>query len=101
MRKHGLDLAYELHMSALSAAACARMWKLTGDESYLQLSYVPVASLMRRCWLWDCRYGMHKNHHLFFSLSAMPGIYLSPFEQSQAWLALREYDELAHDRLPS
>ena len=100
LRSYGLDAAYELHLSALGAAACARLWKATGDGSYLAWSVVPVGALMRRCRLWDCRYGTFTGGGYFFGLSAMPGAYLAPFEQYHAWLALREYDAIAHDALP-
>ncbi|MGC8668795.1 MAG: hypothetical protein ACP5VE_11845 [Chthonomonadales bacterium] len=100
LRTFGLDGAYELHLSALGAAACARMWKATGDASYLAWSAVPLGSLMRRCRLWDCRYGTFNNGGYFFGVSAMPGAYLAPFEQYHAWLALREFDAIAHEALP-
>lgn len=96
----GLNLSYEMHLTALSAAACARMWRATGEASYLQLSAIPVANLLRHCWLWEPRYGLHRDDHLFFGVSAMPGVYLSAFEEYQSWLALREYDRIAHDHLP-
>lgn len=44
------------------------------------------------------RFGVHKTNHLFFGLSAMPGVYIAPFEQYQARLALREYDAIALNR---
>ncbi|MCL5283124.1 MAG: hypothetical protein M1330_00190, partial [Armatimonadetes bacterium] len=97
---YGLNYSYELHLSALSAAACARMWKLTGDQKYLTMSYVPVANIIRHCWLWDDRYGLHHNNSLFFGISAMPGIYIAAFEEYQVWLALKEYLRIAGRHLP-
>lgn len=98
---HGMNLAYELHYTARTAAACARMWKLTGDDYYLRLSYVPVASMVRHSRIWDCRYGHHKDHRLFFGLSCMPAVYIAPYEIYHPWLIMREYDAITHDALPS
>lgn len=96
----GLDYAYELHGTAIGAVACAQMWKITGDRAYLDKSLLCLANVLRHCWLYEPDYGFRKGEHHFFTVSAMPGVYAAPAEQYQAWLALREYDDLAHDALP-
>lgn len=101
VREHGLDLSYEMHYTACTAAACARMWKITGDASYLKLSYVPVANLILHSRLWDCKYGLNKDHNLFFGIACMPSAYIAPYETYHTWLLLREYDGIAHDVLPA
>ncbi len=92
--------AYEMHATSLSAAACARMYKITADEKYLRLSYVPLASLIRHCWIWDCRFGFSKEHCTFFGVSCMPGAYIAALEQYRAWLGVMEYEALVRDQLP-
>lgn len=97
----GLGYAYELHGTAIGAVACAQMWKITGDRAYLDKSLLPLANVLRNCWLYEPNYGFRKGEHHFFTVSAMPGVYAAPAEQYQAWLALREYDDLVHDDLPA
>lgn len=97
----GMGYGYELHGTATGAVACAQMWKITGDRSYLDKSLLPLANVLRHCWLYEPDYGFRKGEHHFFTVSAMPGIYAAPAEQYQAWLLLREYDDLVHDDLPA
>lgn len=97
----GLGYAYELHGTAIGAVACAQMWKITGDRTYLDKSLLPLANVLRHCWLYEPDYGFRKGEHHFFTVSAMPGVYAAPAEQYQAWLSLREYDDLVHDDLPA
>jgi hypothetical protein len=98
---YGLNYSYEMHLTALSAAACARMWKITGDESYLKLSLIPVANFIRHCWLWDVSYGYHKKDSYFFAVSSMPGAYVAAFEEYQSMLALKEYERIASSHIPA
>lgn len=97
----GMGYGYELHGTAIGAVACAQMWKITGERSYLDKSLLPLANVLRHCWLYEPDYGFRKKEHHFFTVSAMPGIYAAPAEQYQAWLSLREYDDLVHDDLPA
>ncbi len=96
----GMEYAYEMHGTAIGAVACAQLWKLTGDRAYLDKSLLPLANVLRHCWLYEPDYGFRKNEHHFFTASAMPGVYAAPAEQYQTWLALREYDDITHDTLP-
>ena len=113
---HGFRLAYETHITAQAAAACARLSELTGNEHYLQLSLAPLANIFHLTWLWECDYGLAQSSTLslskgevegpatgyrtFFGLSPMSrsGV-ITPKEQYEAWLYLREYLTLAHGRI--
>jgi len=145
---HGFRLAYETHITAQAAAACARLSQLTGNEHYLQLSLAPLANIFHLTWLWECDYGLAQSRTLslskgkvegpaqtrtlslskgeveepvqtrtlslskgevegpatsyrtFFGLSPMSrsGV-ITPKEQYEAWVYLREYLILAHGRI--
>jgi len=129
---HGFRLAYETHITAQAAAACARLSQLTGNEHYLQLSLAPLANIFHLTWLWECDYGSAQSHTLipvegqvedpvlsrtlslskgkvagpatgyrtFFGLSPMSrsGV-ITPKEQYEAWVYLREYLILAHGQI--
>lgn len=100
VEQQGMNYSYEMHLTALSAAACAKMWEITGDKSYLKLSIIPVANFIRHCWLWDASYGYHKKDSYFFAVSAMPSAYIAAFEEYQSMMALQEYERIASGHIP-
>ena len=82
------------------AAAAAWLWQLTGDTTYLDLSYSPVANLVRLSWLYEVDYGPAANARTFFGL--MPtqrAAVITPKEQYEAWIYLSEYLRRAHGHL--
>lgn len=97
----GFDLAYELHVTALAATACARLYRQTGDEAYLRLSLLPLANFLRHCWLWECDYGHAKSYRTFFGLLPMTyaGV-ITPKEQYESWMNLIEYLRLLGEEAP-
>lgn len=99
---YGFHLAYETHMTALAATAAARLYALTGERRYLELSLLPLANLFAATWIWDCGYGTCAGgaYHTFFGLSPLPWSgYIAMMEQEEAWQALREYALLARDQV--
>lgn len=100
IRGHGFSLAYETHVTAQAAAAAAWLWQLTGDARYLELSYGPVANLVRLSWLYEVDYGPAAGARTFFGL--MPtqrAAVITPKEQYEAWIYLSEYLRLAHGQI--
>ena len=97
---HGFALAYETHITAQAAAAAARLWQLTGDATYLELSYGPIANLVRLSWLYEVDYGPAAGARTFFGL--MPtqrAAVITPKEQCEAWIYLTEYLRRAHGQI--
>ena len=94
-------LNYELQMTAMSATAAARLYKLTGRKKYLEMSYMPLANIMLISWLWECDYGYAGAYSTFFGLSPMmhSGV-ITMKEQYEVWGYLREYLKLVHDEIP-
>jgi len=99
---HGFGYTYEAHMTAATCAALARLYTITGERRYLELSYMPFANLMAISWLWECDYGYAADYRTFFGLSPMAGAaVITPMEQHQSWSYLREYRERAAGNLPT
>ena len=94
---NGFLLAYETHITAQAAAACARLWQMTGDPHYLALSYGPLANLVRLAWVWEVDYGPAAEATTFWGLNPTQrsGV-ITPKEQYEAWIYLDEYLRLAH-----
>ncbi len=89
---NGFLLAYETHITAQAAAACARLWELTGDPHYLALSYGPIANLVRLAWIWEVDHGPAAEATTFWGLNPTQrsGV-ITPKEQYEAWIYLDEY----------
>ncbi|HET6443503.1 MAG TPA: hypothetical protein VFI27_02895 [candidate division Zixibacteria bacterium] len=50
---HGFRLSYETHMTAITAAAAARLFELERDPAYLGIINQALANLLRLSWLWE------------------------------------------------
>ena len=101
--RRGFQLAYETHITALAATAAARLYAITGQRRYMELSLLPLANLFAASWMWDCGYQLCANgaYHTFFGLSPLPWSgYIAMMEQEQAWQALREYLLVTGDSAP-
>ncbi|MCK4322099.1 DNRLRE domain-containing protein [candidate division WOR-3 bacterium] len=97
----GFGLSYELQMTAACATSCARLYEITGDIEYLRMSYMPLANIMRCCWLWECDYGYASDYLTFFGMSPMQeaGV-ITMKEQYETWGYLREYQNIAKELIP-
>jgi hypothetical protein len=91
----GFGLAYELHMTAYTAAAAQRLYRLTGDSAYHGYAVLALANLFHTTRLWDCTYGLCRKgsgYHTYMGIDPLPtGDYIAMLEQYEAWLGLRDY----------
>jgi hypothetical protein len=89
----GFGTTRETYWTAMTCEGLARLYEVTKDHSYLQTSLIPLASLLRNAWLWECDYGHAKAYPTFWGINPdASGIdYIAPMEQHQAWYSLREY----------
>lgn len=97
----GFGTTRETYWTAMTCEGLARLYEATKETSYLRISLIPLASLLRNAWLWECDYGDAKAYPTFWGINPdASGIdYIAPMEQHQAWYSLREYYLLCHDRL--
>lgn len=100
----GFELFYQANNTSFSAGAMIRLYKLTKNQEYLDLSYLCLANLFRNCRLWDCNYGYGKNFPSFFTLFPLNDApYTAVYEEQEVFGALHDY--LMHaegvDLLPS
>ncbi|MBC7252258.1 MAG: hypothetical protein H5T62_18520, partial [Anaerolineae bacterium] len=105
LQGYGFRLAYETHMTALTAAAAARMYQLEADPFYLEVVNRAVANLMRLSWLWECDYGWMKGDsdqplRTFFGLNpTQQSAVITAKEQYEAWVYLIETLQRLHGKL--
>ncbi len=98
------DIFYQANNTAFTAAALVELYKETGDDEYLQISYCCLAGILRNAQLWDCNYGYGKHFPNFFAvfpLSDAP--YTAAYEELEVYAALTHYLKVTEgiDILPS
>jgi hypothetical protein len=96
----GFSFAYETHMTAASALATAELANITGDPSWYDYAYGPIANLIRLSWLYEVDYGKSAPARTFFGLApTQRAAAITPKEQYEAWIYLGEFLELAHGQI--
>jgi hypothetical protein len=82
-------------MTAYTAAAAQRLYKLSGDAKDHDAAVLALANLFHNTRLWDCTYGLCRKgtgYHTYFGLNPLPwSDYTAMLEQYEAWLGLRDY----------
>jgi hypothetical protein len=95
----GFSLSYETQMTAYTAAAAERLFKISSDSAYETDVHLALANLFHATRLWDCTYGLclkGSGYHTYFGLNPLPwSDYTAMREQYEAWLALRDYRSFA------
>jgi len=100
----GFDIFYQANNTAFTAGALAELYRETGDEKYLQLSYSCLAGVFKNMQLWECDYGYGKNFPSFFSVFPLNDApYTAAYEEFEVYAALHHYMEVTDglDILPS
>lgn len=88
----GFELFYQANNTAFSAGGLLRLYKLTGKQEYLDLSYLCIANLLRNCRLWDCNYGYGKDFPSFFTLFPLNDApYAAVYEEQEVFCAFFDY----------
>lgn len=100
----GFDIFYQANNTAFSAQAMLRLYKETGDKTYLNLSYACLAGIFKNVQLWDCNYGNGKYFPTFFAVFPLNDApYTAAYEEQEVYASLTEYLREAEgiDILPS
>ena len=98
------EVFYQANNTAFSSGALLRLYKITKNELYLNLSYMCLASVFRNTQLWECDYGYGKNLPTFFALFPLNDApYTAVYEEQEVFCALHDYLKHAEgvDILPS
>ena len=88
----GFNLFYQANITLFGAGALLRLWKETGDEQYLKMSYVSMANIFNNMWLWECDYGYGEGYKTFFALFPLKGApYTAVYEELEGFAAFHDY----------
>jgi hypothetical protein len=92
LQGYGFEVFYQANNTAFSAGALLRLYKITNNELYLNLSYMCLAGIFRNMQLWDCNYGYGKNFPKFFSLFPLNDApYTAAYEEQEVFCAFHDY----------
>jgi hypothetical protein len=95
---YGFELFYQANDTAFASGALLRLYKITKNERYLNLSYTCLAGIFRNVQLWDCDYGYGKNFPKFFSLYPLNDApYTAVYEEQEVFCAMHDFLREAED----
>ena len=97
----GFNLFYQANETLFGAGALLRIWKETGDEEFLKLSYLSLANIFNNMWLWECNYGYAEHYKTFFALFPLKEApYTAVYEELEGFAAFHDYLFHYHGDMP-
>ncbi|WGQ10673.1 hypothetical protein QG516_03260 [Pedobacter gandavensis] len=92
LKGFGFEIFYQANNTAFSSGALLRLYKITGKQLYLDLSYMCLAGIFRNVQLWECNYGFGKSFPKFFSLYPLNDApYTAVYEEQEVFCAFHDY----------
>ena len=100
----GFEYSYEYFATPIATEALVKLYEITGNENYLEGSYIPLAGIMRNSWLFNPDFisGIHdyENRTIFLLTSARPNLsYANGWEEQALMEYLYRYLSEGHDVL--
>lgn len=88
------NLNYQANLTAWGAAACMRLWRLTNEDTYLEQSYVYLASFFHNAEMWESQID-HAVHYLnFMGVTCLQDApYMAIYECFDSFAAFERYLE--------
>ena len=88
----GFRLAYQTNTTGFAAEAALRLWLLTKDRSYLEMSELCMANIFDNMWLWQGGYGRGSHYRTFFGLFPLHDApYLAAYEELETQAKFHDY----------
>jgi hypothetical protein len=82
------ELNYQANLTAWGAAACLRMWRITGSEDYLRQSYIFLASFFHNTALWESDIAHARHYRNFLGATALHDApYMAMYECFESFAA--------------
>ncbi len=86
------DLMYQANLTVWGAVACLRLWRITGDASYLAQSYSYVAGFFHNSIIWESEIGTAKNFANFLGVTCLHDApYMAMYECFESFVGFEEY----------
>lgn len=86
------NINYQANLTAWGAAACMRLWRITGRAVYLDQSYIYLGSFFHNCVIWTSRLGMARHYDTFLGVTCLQDApYMAIYECFDSFLAFEKY----------
>lgn len=96
LQQKGFTLLYQANNTAFSACAALKLFLITKEETFRDISYLCIANLFKNMWLWECDYGYGKHYSTFFAIFPLQNApYTAVYEEAECFSALHYYLQLA------
>jgi hypothetical protein len=91
-------LNYQANLTAWGAAAAIRLWRITADKTWRDLSYLYLSSFLHNASAWESEIDNARLYHNFLGATALHDApYMAMLECSESFLAFQSY---LHDSGP-
>ncbi|WP_142687712.1 hypothetical protein [Chitinophaga polysaccharea] len=98
LQGEGFELFYQANNTAFSAFTALKLFTLTKNEVYLNISYLCLANMFKHVWLWNCNYGFAVNYSTFFAMFPLRDApYTAVYEETECFASFSDYLLLAED----
>jgi len=88
----GFDINYQANLTAWGAAACMRLWRVTGRDVYREQSYVYLASFFHHTEIWESEIGLAVHHRNFLDATCLQDApYMAIYECFDSFAAFEHY----------
>ena len=92
LRGKGFELLYQSNITIMSALTLARLWKITGNRLYFDLSRQGLANVIARLWVWDGQFGFGKDRSTFLGVAPLRNApYLAAYEEGEIVATMVNY----------
>ncbi|UHG94240.1 hypothetical protein [Spirosoma oryzicola] len=101
LRGKGFELLYQSNITLMSALTLAKLWKLTGNRLYFDLSKLGVANVIARLWIWDCNFGFGQHRSTFLGVAPLRDAeYVAAYEEAEIFATIHNYLIELNDDVP-
>ncbi len=102
MQNFGFGLSYQANTTGFAAEATLRLWKITGERRYFDLTMIALANIFDNMSLWEPGYGNAQWYSTYFGLYPLRGApYIAPYEELEALAKFHEFLRLGGEDLPA
>lgn len=88
----GFTLLYQSNITIMSALTLAKLWKLTGNRLYFDMSRLGIANVVAQLWMWDCQFGFAQHYSTFMGVAPLRDAeYLAAYEEAEIMATMLSY----------
>jgi hypothetical protein len=97
----GFELLYQTNITAWAVVACAKLWRMTGDDFFRRQSHLFIAGFFHNTIFWESELDAAATYQTFLGATCLHDApYMAIYECFESFTAFREYLEMADDGLP-